>query len=624
MFDIQEELKKLPQKPGVYIMRDDDGTVIYVGKAINLKNRVRQYFQPSNADDPKTLGILSVIATFEVIVTSNEVEALILECNLIKMHRPRYNTLLKDDKTYPYIKFTENEDFPRVLFVRKFEKDGAKYFGPYVSSYAVTEVLSLISQLWQLRPCDKKINRPSTDDEKKTRQRPCLNYHIGRCPAPCAGKISYEDYMERAGNVLNFMNGKHGEILRTLEKRMYEFSDNMEYENAADMRNKIMAVKKLSEKQSIDKTNGADRDAIAFAQKDRDVIVQVFFIRGGKLQGRDQFELQVRDESRREDIMTDFIKQYYSDAPFIPSELILQNEPNDKELLTEWLSGQKKRKVSITVPQKGGKRRLVEMAARNSLLALEKSFEQQKKDENKAEKAVNELKSALGLPEEFNLFRIEAYDISNVQGFESVGSMVVYEGGKPLRKDYRKFKIKTVEGANDYASMEEVITRRLKRLVSGEGDEKNAKSFIKKPDMLFIDGGKPQVSAAEKTVASFGLDIPVCGMVKDDRHRTKGILFREEEIYFAKNSEAFLLVTRIQNEVHRFAIEYHRKLREKGMTASVLDTVPGIGATRKKELFRHFGDIPAMKAATREELAAAPSMNAKAADILFEFLSKEQ
>ncbi len=609
MFNIKLELTKLPNAPGVYIMRDDENTVIYVGKAINLKNRVRQYFQSATDDDPKTLGIRASIATFEVIVTDNEVAALILECNLIKKYLPRYNTLLKDDKSYPYIKYTQSEDWPRAVFVWRYEKDGDKYFGPFVG--CASETIDLIGQLWPLKQCTKNFPK----DGGKT-ARPCLNYHIGKCPAPCSGKIGYEEYMERANAVLDFLNGNHANVLKLLETRMYEYSEVMDYERAADMRNKMTAVKRLSEKQILDKQNGSDQDIIAFARRDDEAVVEVFFVRGGKMQDREELTLQGVLAKRREDILSDFVKQYYSSRLYIPKEIILQSNITDAEVIAKWLSDLRHSRVTLTVPQKGDKKRLVDMAARNANFALEQKREKRDKEETKTIEVLSALQKTLNLPSP--PIRIESVDISNVQGFENVGSLVVYIDGKPARNEYRKFKIKSVDGANDFASMKEVITRRFSRYLREKESGEDGK-FSNLPDLLLLDGGKPQISAVTEALEALGLEIPICGMVKDDKHRTRALLYKNEEINMPANSEVFRLVTRIQTEVHRFAIEYHRKLREKAMVRSRLDEVQGIGEKRRTALIKHFGSVEGVERATLEELTQAPNMNKRAAAQVYEF-----
>ena len=615
MFDIPEELKKLPQQPGVYIMKDEREIVIYVGKAINLRNRVRSYFQSSNAHVPKIRGIVQNIRSFEYIVTDTEVEAFILECNLIKKHRPRYNVLLKDDKTYPYIKFTMNEEFPRVFMTRRHKKDGARYYGPYTNVGAVMETVSLIRSLWPLRECMRKVTAGD-------RTRPCLNQHIGKCTAPCSGAISAADYAKMVAEVGEFLNGKHDMILKNLEKEMLDASEALEFEKAASLRDKIVALKKLEEKQKLDTLTDADRDVIGFARSEDDALVQVFFVRHGKMIGREHFMLNGAKESSDAEIMKEFITQFYSGTPFIPKELVLQTDVEDRELMLTWLESLRGHKVALTVPKIGEKLKLVQMAENNAGIVLHSFGEQMKRERAITLGALEEIQKALGL--EIDLARIEAYDISNIQGFESVASMVVFENGKAKRSDYRKFKMKTVVGANDYASMQEVLTRRLLRQKQEEAEniEQDKAKFSKVPDAIFVDGGKPQVAAAESVLAELNVSLPVCGMVKDDRHRTKGLLYQGEEILLPHTSEGFKLLTRIQDEVHRFAIEYHRKLREKAQIHSVLDDIKGIGNTRRKTLLRHFGTTEDIAQADVEALKQAEGMNIRAAEAVYAFFHK--
>lgn len=621
MFNTQEELKKLPQKPGVYIMKDEGDTIIYVGKAINLKNRVRNYFQPASAVSPKVRSIVANINSFEYIVTDTEIEALILENNLIKKHKPRYNVLLKDDKTYPYIKFTLNEDFPRAFSTRKHEKDGAKYFGPYTDSKAVKETLELLRSLYCLRLCAKKI---SVTGEAT---RPCLNYHIGRCKAPCKHLISKSDYNKIVREVFEFLNGKHEPIIKKLEEEMLEASEKLDFESAAAIRDKIFSVRKLEENQKLDMLTTGDQDIIAFARDENTALAQVFFMRSGKMTGREHFMLDGTELTAEQEIMTEFITQFYSGTPFIPKELILQHDINDKQIISDWLSQQKGSKVSIIVPQKGEKHKLVHLAHSNAVITLQQFGDQIKREKQKTEGALGEIRNALCI--ENTLERIEAYDISNIQGYESVGSMIVYEGGKPKRSDYRKFKIKSVLGANDYASMEEVLTRRFKRYEFEQAEENQAAGkqtadkakFSKLPDIIFVDGGKPQISAAESVLEKLNTQIPVCGMIKDDKHRTRGLLFNDREILLPYTSEGFKLVTRIQDEVHRFAIEYHRKLRSKAQIRSALDDINGIGAKRRKALMKHFGSIDKIKSATVEQLTEVDTMNIKSAEAVYNFFN---
>ncbi|MDR1537146.1 MAG: excinuclease ABC subunit UvrC [Clostridiales bacterium] len=617
MFDIQEELKKLPKKSGVYIMKDENGCIIYVGKAVNLSSRVRQYFQDSSRQNSaKVHSMAANISEFEYVVTDNEVEALILECNLIKKHTPKYNVMLKDDKSYPYVKLTVNEAFPRALMVRKVEKDKAKYFGPFTSSSLVRESMDLMKRIWPLRTCSRKL---PADIGKG---RPCLNYDIGQCKAPCAGFVSESEYKLIVDEALLFLSGKHEGIAGRIEREMNAAAEKLEFEKAAELRDKLRALKILSEKQKIDSADGEDQDIIAFARAGDEALVQVFFVRGGKMLGREHYMLVNVLSLERREIMAEFVKQFYCEAAFIPKELVLEVDVQDKEALILWLSKLRGKSVSIVVPQRGDKQKMVELAAKNAILTLEQFGEHIKRERMKTEGALAEIKKALKL--NIAIDRIEAYDISNVQGFESVGSMVAFEGGKPKNSDYRKFKIKSVQGPDDYASMEEVIGRRFSRYLAeaeeaaNGGQPLNAK-FLKLPDILFIDGGRGQVHSAQRILSQLELNIPVCGMIKDDRHRTRGLFFNEEEILLPQSSEGFKLVTRIQDEVHRFAIEYHRKLREAKSVHSILDDIKGIGPARRKELMKHFKSIENVKKASVEELQAVAGMNRAAAESVYKF-----
>lgn len=613
MFDISEELKKLPDKPGVYIMHDQSDEIIYVGKAINLKNRVRQYFQHSKNKAPKVIAMVSHIAYFEYIVTDSEMEALLLECNLIKEHRPKYNVMLKDDKTYPYIKVTVNEDYPRIFITRKYVKDKNRYFGPITDATAAKETVDLINKLFPIRKCRKSLPK------EIGKERPCLNYHIGQCLAPCDNLISKEEYGKIVDEVIAVLEGKYDYIIKYLEGLMYAASDNMDFEKAAMYRDRIAGVKKIMEKQKITNTGVGDSDVIAFSRAMDEALVQVFFIRGGKLSGREHFLINAPDYIERSGIMTQFVKQFYSGTAYIPRELILEEEliPEEEPAIIELLENMRGSKVTITVPQKGEKNKMVELAARNAAITFERMGERLKKEQRQTIGALEEIKEALGLDR--LPARIEAYDISNTQGFESVGSMVVFENGKAKNSDYRKFRIKTVTGANDFASMEEVIGRRLAHYLR----EKNeAGSFTRLPDMIFVDGGKSQITAALNAMDNVGVHIPVCGMVKDDRHRTRGLLYNDAEIEFKTNSEGFKLITRIQDEVHRFAIEYHRKLRSEKQVHSVLDDIEGIGPKRRKALMKQFGDIEAIKNAEVADLLEAEEMTIKAAESVYAFFHR--
>ena len=609
-FDIQEELKKLPGRPGVYIMHDEKDNIIYVGKAISLKNRVRQYFQSSRNKGVKIEQMVTHIRRFEYIVTDSELEALVLECNLIKEHRPKYNTMLMDDKAYPFIKVTVNEPFPRVMLARKMQKDKAKYFGPYTSSQAVRDTIDLIHKLYHVRSCNRNLPRDIG------KERPCLNYHIKQCEAPCQGYISQEDYGKSIQEVIRFLNGSFDGILNELEKKMNEASEAMEFEKAIEYRELLNSVKKVSQKQKITDSSGEDRDILAVASEEEDAVVQVFFIRGGRLIGRDHFYLRISKDEQESEILDSFIKQYYAGTPFIPGELMLPRELEDMQLLEEWLSTKRGGRVTIKVPKKGTKEKLVELAANNAGLVLSKDKERLKREEGRTIGAVKEIAGLLGLD---RISRMEAFDISNTNGFESVGSMVVYERGRPKRNDYRKFKIKGIQGADDYGSMREVLTRRFTHGLREREESKELGGFTTFPDLILMDGGKGQVNVALQVLEELHLNIPVCGMVKDDYHRTRGLYYHNEEIPVDKSSEAFRLVTRIQDEAHRFAIEYHKQLRGKGQVHSILDDIDGIGPARRKALMRHYMNLDAIKAASVEELAKVPSMNEKAAEAVYNF-----
>ena len=609
-FDIQEELKKLPGRPGVYIMHDEKDNIIYVGKAISLKNRVRQYFQSSRNKGVKIEQMVTHIRRFEYIVTDSELEALVLECNLIKEHRPKYNTMLMDDKTYPFIKVTTNEPFPRVILSRKMLKDKAKYFGPYTSAQAVRDTIDLIHKLYHVRSCNRNLPRDTG------KERPCLNYHIKQCDAPCQGYISQEEYGKSMNEVIRFLNGHYDSILSELEKKMNEASEALEFERAIEYRELLNSVKKVAQKQKITDSSGEDRDVLAVASGEEDAVVQVFFIRGGRLIGRDHFYLRISKGESKGSILDSFIKQYYAGTPYIPGELMLQEDVEERELLETWLTAKRGQKVTLRIPKKGTKEKLVELAAENARLALTKDKERLKREEGRTIGAVKEIASLLGLDE---ITRMEAYDISNTNGFESVGSMVVYERGRPKRNDYRKFKIKGIKGADDYGSMREVLTRRFTHGLKERRENKELGKFTVFPDLILMDGGKGQVNVALQVLDELHLNIPVCGMVKDDYHRTRGLYYHNEEIPIDKSSEAFRLITRIQDEAHRFAIEYHRQLRSKGQVHSILDDIDGIGPARRKALMRSYSSLDAIREASVEELAKIPSMNEKAAESVYNF-----
>lgn len=604
--DILAELKKLPALPGVYIMKDAEDTVIYVGKAKNLYNRVRHYFQ-KKFPDVKTAQLAKRISHFEYVVTDTDNEAFILENNLIKLHRPKYNIRLKDGKSYPYIKIT-NERLPRVLISHKRGKDKAKYYGPFVSGGHVHELVELIHRLWPLRRCAKIFPR---DFEKN---RPCLNFHIGQCKAPCNRLLAEDVYDEFAREAEQFIRGKTSDISKRLAAEMNEAAEKMEFERAAELRDTIAALRILAEKQKLE-TGADDRDYIAMALQDGDALVQIFFVRGGKLVGREHFLMDAA-ESENTDILAAFVKQFYGEAAFIPKEIIVARAPTEKGSIAEWLGERAGRQVAIIVPKIGEKLKMLKLAQTNAELTLSQFGAHIKKEAERNAAALAEIAAALGLPET-RLSRIEAYDISNIQGYESVGSMVVFENGKAKPNDYRKFRLRTVVGPDDYAAMEEILSRRFKRY------NENSEAFSTLPDVIFVDGGKGQISAVEKALREQNITVPVCGMVKDERHRTRGILFENDEKKLSRHGEGFKLLTRIQDEVHRFALEYHRKLRANSQTRSVLDEIPGIGKTRRKELLRHFKNIEAIRAASIDELAAAPTMNKKSAEAVHAFFSSQ-
>ena len=619
-FDLEEELKKLPASPGVYLMHNHRDEIIYVGKAVSLKNRVRQYFQSSRNKTAKIQQMVSHIAWFEYILTDSELEALVLECNLIKEHRPRYNTMLKDDKTYPYIKATVWEDFPRLLFSRDMKKDGrSRYFGPYTSAGAVKDSLELIHKLYRIRTCSRSLPKDTG------KERPCLNYHIHQCDAPCQGYISKEEYQESFKEAMDFLGGHYEPLLKSLEDKMYGASEKMEFEKAIEYRELLNSVKQIAQKQKITSSGREDRDIVAMARDMEDVVVQVFFIREGKMIGRDHFHIQAGMAESRGEILDGFVKQFYAGTPFIPREVWLQYPIEEEEIICQWLSQKKGQKVKIVVPKKGEKERLVELAARNADLILTQDREKVKREELRTIGAIDQVGQWIGIG---GIRRVEAYDISNTSGVESVGSMVVYEDGKPKRSDYRKFKIRTVRGPNDYASMEEVLTRRFSHGIQEskdlqeEGKDISYGSFTRFPDLIMMDGGRGQVNIALSVLEHLGLSIPVCGMVKDDNHRTRGLYYNNVEIPIDRHSEGFRLITRIQDEAHRFAIEYHRSLRGKDQVKSILDDIEGIGPARRKALMRYFKDIDAIRNASAEDLEQVPQMNRKAAEAVYLFFHK--
>ena len=613
-FNIQEELKKLPGKPGVYLMHDEKDAIIYVGKAISLKNRVRQYFQSSRNKGAKIEQMVTHISRFEYIVTDSELEALVLECNLIKEHRPKYNTMLMDDKTYPFIKVTVNEPFPRVMMARRMKKDKAKYFGPYTSAGAVKDTIELIRKLYHIRSCNRSLPKDIG------KERPCLNYHIHQCYAPCQGYISREEYRKSIDEVVRFLNGNYDPILKELEEKMLDASENLEFEKAIEYRELLASVQKIAQKQKITDTAGDDRDIIAMASEGEDAVVQVFFIRGGRLIGRDHFYLKIAENDTKSEILSSFIKQFYAGTPYIPAELMLPEEIEDQEIIEEWLTTRREHKVRLRIPKKGTKEKLVELAQKNAQMVLKNDKERLKREEGRTIGAVKELEKILGLT---GIIRMEAYDISNTNGFDSVGSMVVYEHGKPKRNDYRKFKIKSVQGPDDYASMNEVLTRRFEHGLRERQDESETGGFQAFPDLIMLGGGRGQVNIALEVLEKLNLHIPVCGMVKDDNHRTRGLYFNNVELPIDRNSECFRLITRIQDEAHRFAITFHRQLRSKGQVHSILDDIPGVGPARRKDLMRSFENIEAIRNATVDDLKELPSMNEKSAQEVYKFFHQD-
>lgn len=619
-FDFEEELKKLPAKPGVYIMRDAGDGILYVGKAVNLHNRVRSYFRENIGRGPMIDKMVTLIARFEYIVTDSELEALVLENNLIKEHSPKYNTLLKDDKTYPYIKVTMGEEFPRILFSRQMKKDKSRYYGPYTSAAAVKDTIELLNKLFCLRTCNCSLPREIGND------RPCLNYHIRQCMAPCQGYIGKEQYRQQLGQALEFLNGNYNKILKDLEEKMTQAAENMEFEEAARYRDLHASVKSVSQKQKITDSALDDKDIIALYQDETDAVVQVFFVRDGKLIGREHYYMMHVSGRKKDQILEDFVKQFYAGTPFIPRELMLQYEIGDRELVEKWLSERKGSRVRIRVPKIGSKEKLVELAAQNAKLVLGQDKEKLKREEGRTIGAVKEIADWLGLS---CVDRMEAFDISNISGFENVGSMVVYEKGKPKRSDYRKFRIKTVAGPDDYACMREVLTRRLvhgleesRELEERELDQEYG-SFTKFPDLLLMDGGRGQVNIALSVLEELQIHIPVCGMVKDDNHRTRGLYYNNVEIPIDTRSEGFKLITRIQDEAHRFAIEYHRSLRGKAQVKSRLDEIPGVGPARRKALMRHFKSMEEIRAASVEELTQVPEIPRHVAEEICRFFRQQ-
>ena len=601
IFNIEEELKKLPNSPGVYIMHDKHDEILYVGKAVNLHNRVRQYFQTGHGhnNSRKIAKMVEQIAYFEYIVTASDMEALVLECNLIKEYRPKYNTLMTDDKGYPYIRVTLEEDYPRLLYSHSMKRDKSKYFGPFTNGKAVRDMIDLLNKLYRLRTCSKRLPKEMGKD------RPCLYYQIGQCNAPCNGYISKDEYRKNVDMAISFLNGNYKGVLSSLTLEMKELAQNMEFEKAAEKRDLIESVKHIVEKQQISKTNGDDRDVIAYAIDASDIVVTVFFVREGKLLGREHYHMNGNETDEPKDILGAFIKQYYSGIPYLPKEVLIEQEPVDKEILEDYLSERRGSQVKIFVPQKGDKKKLLILAKDNAKLILNQDIERIKRQEKRTVGATKEIADLLGIE---SAKRMEAFDISNISGCLGVASMVVFEDGRPKKKAYRKFRLNTVVGMDDYASMKEVLSRRFT-------DDK----MEILPDVIMMDGGKGQVNVAIKVLDSLGLDIPVCGMVKDDNHRTRGLYYNNVEVEFKKGSEAILMITALQDEAHRFAIEYHRQLRSKNQVHSVLDEIPGVGPARRKALLKHFKDIENIKNASFEELAKVDSVPESTARYIYDF-----
>ena len=624
MFDIKEELKKLPDSPGVYIMHDKADNIIYVGKAINLKRRVSSYFQ-TRPRSPKIEKMISLIDHFEYIMVESEMEAFVLECNLIKENRPKYNTMLMDDKTYPFVKITLFEKYPKVHLTRHHEKDGAKYFGPYTNVTALKEILKMFRKLYGYRTCNKKL-------DGQAEERPCLYHQVGECMGPCSGNVDPEEYKKGIDEIVRFFEGDSSSVKKSLKAKMLECSENMEFEKAAGFRDMLQNVEELSQTQRVTAGFEMNRDVIGIALKDYKAVVQIFFVRSGKMVGREHYLVEAESDDKRE-VLTEFVKQFYGGTALIPKEILLSEDLVEKELVTGWLSESAGRKVILTTPQKGKKEKLVELAVNNAENLLSKDAEKLLREAERTTGAIEELGDLLGIEAPV---RIESYDISNTSGFESVGSMVVYENGKQKKSDYRRFKIKTVEGPDDYASMREVLTRRFLHVNHRDGsvvendinDQSENRpsdrndSFTKLPDLILMDGGRGQVNAALEVTESLGLDIRICGMVKDDHHRTRGLYFENEELPIDTSGECFKLITRIQDETHRFAIDYHKSLRSKAQVKSMLDDIPGIGSTRRINLIRHFETITAIKEASVDELAKAPGMNTKAAQAVYDFFHK--
>lgn len=610
---IKKELDKLPKSPGVYLMHDSKGGVIYVGKAVNLRNRVRSYFRISTKKTTKIQRMVSLIDHFDYILTDTELEALVLENNLIKEYSPKYNTLLKDDKTYPYIKVTLGEMYPRLVFSRTMKKDKSKYFGPYASAGSVHDMIEFLCKIYHIRTCNKALNG------EKCAERPCLNYHMKQCDAPCMGGISPEEYGENIKKALVFLGGNFDPLLREIEAKMNDHAEKLEFEEAAKYRELLKSALDIAQKQKITEFDGENKDYIGIARSESDVLIQVFFVREGKLIGREHFYMKGALEESDEETISSFIKLYYAGTPFLPKEIFVPIQLEETELLEKWLSDKRGGKVSIKSPVKGQKEKMLELAHQNAEMLIRRDEEKHKSEEARTRGAVEELARLIGIEK---AERIESYDISNTQGFNSVGSMVVYENGKPKKSDYRKFRLKTVEGPDDYASMYEVLYRRFSHGIN-ERAEDSETSFSIFPDLILMDGGLGQIHIAEQVLEELGVDIPVCGMVKDDRHRTRGLLFNEKEIPMEVHSECFKFVTRVQDEVHRFAIEYHRSLRTKAQVHSILDDIPGIGPKRRKALMKHFSTIDDLKSAASEQIAEVDGIPMNVANEIYAFFHKE-
>jgi excinuclease ABC subunit C len=611
MFDIQEELKKLPDKPGVYIMKDINREIIYIGKAVVLKNRVRQYFQSLSNQTPKVQAMVPKIKEFEYIVTDSELEALILECNLIKKYRPKFNIMLKDDKTYPYIKVTMNEEFPRILMTRKVEKDGAKYFGPYTSGFAVKNTIDLIKKLFPIKSCNKEFSNTTK------KQRPCLNYHIYQCLGPCQGDVNKQEYRALMEDICSFLGGKQEEIIKRLESEMAKASENMEFERAAALRDKITSLRHIAQKQKVVSTAMEDQDVIAFSKNPTDSCVQVFFIRGGKLIGREHFIFEGAGDVSDSELMTSFIKQFYSSASYVPGEIVLQEDIDEIDIIERWLSSKREAKVHIKVPRKGEKLKLIEMVSQNALIALNQFKDNIRYQDTLAKEGITKLKELLELEDVPH--RIEAYDISNTGSTEIVASMVVFEGGHPAKKEYRRFKVKSIDTQNDYGSMQEVIYRRFNRALKEKADDSSQAKFSRLPDLILADGGLGHVNAVLSVLREMNLSIPVAGMVKDQNHRTRGIISLDKEFDLSKDLNFLRFITSIQDEAHRFAIEYNRKLVQKRYKGSELDEIEGIGPKKKKALLKHFGSLKNIKQAQVDDLSAVEGINIELAKKIFEY-----